>query len=204
MKRVFVASTILLALVVALFIGMEVRNQHRLNNIPEPVAANPMSVSTKPVAVEVSGDYEAMQARNEIMAEWGVTAQDLEDLSNMGSDEQKMIAELYGFNNLEGCCPEDELIEGSKKRRKVTLEDYLDKYIPKGFTRSEIERYFYLSSNILTDTSLGMADIIELFELDVRFEPNEVNIRNYNKFMKSIEGVPLDSWKVAERNVARK
>lgn len=185
MKRILTISIAIFIIAAGLFVFGEIRNQYLKNNIPDPPVYEERKVSTKPV-----------------LEQDDITAKDVEDAikKDLGVDEMLHVHEDGAYKDTydpfsdvseEECCPDEELIEG--KEPKTRLQVLLDKLLPKGFDRADIERYAELSGRFLSmmdnvePQSYSIDEMVEYLELAYMFEPTEKNLQGLEHFRRQKE-----------------
>ena len=196
--RFLVVSTAFLAIACGYFLFMEVQNKYKLNNIPEPVSYVERTVSTVPLAPSHSEphshNHTAQDEMDKVLEDLDLT----ESVAQLNSDDYAEAFESLEDAEAE-CCPEEELIDKPKKSR---IQIYLDKFLPQGFSREEIVRYAELSGRQLHGTPHSFEEHKEFWELLVRFEPTEANIKSYEKLKSMWETMVPGSWRIVSRRTA--
>ena len=114
MRRLLVASISLFIIIFGIFVTVEMRGHHKLQNIPAPpvVAVNvPESVDTINNFL-TQGDSAAVEAQKEILEEQGLT----EAVEGLNLSEEELDSALELLEE-EPCCEEDEEVAFDKPKK---------------------------------------------------------------------------------------
>lgn len=189
--RLLIASIAILVLAVGYFAYTEIQGRSKLNNTLEPVVAeNPILPEVSHETIEPDNNYTATDARNDVIKEVG--AEDEYEHLNQMSLEEEVFEELNPSE--EECCPDEELAETDEPEKSMR-ERFMDLYLPQGFTVDEINRYTDLTEMQLRGESYTLEEHTEFWELLVRFQPNEENLKNYEEWKRLKERMVGGTWK---------
>ena len=186
--RFLTVSIIIFLLSLGFFVYTQLQGRYEMNNIPEPVASAEKVVSTKPYEPPEphSHSHTAQDEMDSVLEEMGIT----EEVESLNTED---YTELFESLDEEGRFPEEELAE-TDKPKKPLKERFMDMYLPKGFTRAEIERYTEFTEKHLRREPLSLEEHTEFLELLVRFQPYEDNFRAYEKWKKLKAHIVPESW----------
>lgn len=190
--RLLVASIIILVLAVGYFAYTEVKYRIRINEPYEPIAKAERIVSTGPQDSDESlGQRHSEQDEiDELIQELKSTSEPELGSLNIAEDPDLELYESF-LGAEEECCPEEAIDQPKKPLR----ERFMDMYLPKGFTRDEINRYTDFTEKQLRREPLDFNEHMEFLELLVRFQPHESNILAYEYWKKMEPLVEVSSWR---------
>ena len=196
MNRLLTLSIAIFTLALATFVVFEIKGQRKLSRMPDSIRnadTHSLPVSAVPPVHTETVSQTALEKQNEVLEDLGIT-----DEIQSAEQSDDNIEELFDkIESEEECCPEEELIEGKPKR--TTLEIMLAKYLPQGHARVDIERYAELSDKEMTWQDMQFEEEYELWDLTVKFEPTDSNLRNYERWKKITKNIEPGSWTYAGR-----
>lgn len=190
--RLLVASIIILVLAAGYFAYTEVKHRIRMNEPYEPIAKAERIVSTKPQDSDESlgHSHSEQDEIDELIQELKSTSEPEMGGLNIAEDRDLELYESF-LGAEEECCPED----ASDQPKKPLRERFMDMYLPKGFSRDEINRYTDFTEKQLRREPLDFNEHMEFLELLVRFQPHESNIQAYEYWKKMEPLVEVSSWR---------
>lgn len=190
--RLLVASIIILVLAAGYFAYTEVKHRIRMNEPYEPIAKAERIVTTKPQDSDESlgHSHSEQDEIDELIQELKSTSAPEMGGLNLAEDRDLELYESF-LGAEEECCPED----ASDQPKKPLRERFMDMYLPKGFSRDEINRYTDFTEKQLRREPLDFNEHMEFLELLVRFQPHESNVQAYEYWKKMEPLVEVSSWR---------
>ena len=181
MRRLLAVSITIFVIAVGFFVASEIRNRQKMNKIPDPIAYAGKTVSTKPVLQ--SEDITAQDVADTVVEDLGAA----DKILDINPAEYLDAYETLQNDEEAECCPEEELLD-SEEPKKTRLQIYLDRYLPKGFSRSDIERYVELidRQDMMLDNieppGYGIDEHVEYWKLKCKFNPTEGHLKALESF----------------------